>query len=198
MRLLPPVVTAAWVLLIPSGCFVMLDHELPGEPADEFVALPRDFANFKTWPSVVVGEDAAAAPHEASVRSVFVNFAPEDDALAFPVGTILVKTGAGGELTGTAGDELHAMVKRGGAFNRDGAVGWEWFELSGSGDEMVVVWRGAEPPAGESYGCLPGQNCSAAASSCNSCHAGSAGNDFVQSAALTLGDIDESLLGGPP
>lgn len=195
-------VVRACALAVPvaslAGCFVVLDHELPAGELEELVALPRDFEGYTNWPSVVVGEAPGSAPHDATVRRVYLNAAPPDDAATFPVGTIIVKTGAGGELTGEAGSEVHAMVKRGGAFNAGGAAGWEWFELRPVGDDVVIVWRGAEPPAGESYGCLPGQDCDAASTTCNSCHAGSAGNDFVNSAALTLGHVDESLLGGSP
>lgn len=181
-----------------AGCFVLLDHELPEDADDEFVALPRDFADYQAWPSVVVGTAPAAAPHEVAERRVHLNAAPPGEAAAFPVGTVIVKTGAGGELTGAAGSEVHAMVKRGGDFNAEGASGWEWFELREEGGELLIVWRGAEPPAGESYGCLPGQECDASSSTCNACHAGAIANDFVNSPALKLGSIDDSLLGGRP
>ena len=182
-----------------SGCFVVLDHELPLDGTGEHIATRDDFAGFLSWPSAVVAETAAAAPHEASVRTIYVNQAPPDEAEAFPVGTIVVKTGAGGEATGESGAEVHAMVKRGNGFNAEGARGWEWFELSaleGNDDAPLIVWRGANPPEGESYGCT-GDDCGdAEALTCNTCHAGSVANDFVNSAALTLGDVDASLLGG--
>jgi hypothetical protein len=38
---------------------------------------------------------------------------PGEGGTEFAVGTIIVKAGAGGELTGEPGDEVHAMVKRG-------------------------------------------------------------------------------------
>lgn len=187
-----------------SGCFVVLDHELPLDGNGEFVARRDDFAGFSAWPSAVVAETAAQAPHEASVRTVHLNQAPADDAEVFPVGTIIVKTGAGGEATGESGTDVHAMVKRGNGFNADGARGWEWFELSvDDGDDAddeapLIVWRGADPPEGHSYGCT-GDDCGdAEALTCNTCHAESVANDFVNSPALTLGDVDASLLGGAP
>ncbi len=42
------------------------------------------------------------------------------------------------------------MVKRGGGFNAEGAVGWEWFELTERDDESVAIkWRGVSAPSGE-------------------------------------------------
>jgi hypothetical protein len=188
---------ASALALLP-GCFVLLDHDLGDDEAEEFVALPSDFEGFEQWPNVVVGTSPAAAPHEAAERRVYLSAAPGDDATHFPVGTMIVKTGSGGEITGTAGDEIHAMVKRAKSFNVDGAVGWEWLELAKAGGEVVIKWRGANPPAGESYGCLPGQDCSEVAVSCNDCHVAARDNDYVQSPALTLGALDDSLLGGAP
>jgi hypothetical protein len=191
---------AAWAfsVMLLSGCFVVLDHELPVDNT-EFVASRDDFADFQSWPSVVVGTQPGLAPHEVSERRVYLNFAPPDDATAFPPGTIIVKTGSGEEATGGVGDEIHAMVKRGAGFNADGALGWEWFEIAlDNNGEPLLVWRGAEPPAGENYGCPVGQVCETAAS-CNSCHADAGGaNDSVNSPALQLGNIDASLLGGSP
>ena len=57
---------------------------------------------------------------------------------------------------------------------------------------------GENPPEGHSYGCT-GDDCDdAEALTCNTCHAASVSNDFVNSPALTLGDVDASLLGGAP
>jgi hypothetical protein len=179
---------------------VILDHELPLDGDGEHVATREDFAGFPSWPSAVSATTAADAPHEASVRTIYVNQAPPDDADVFPVGTIIVKTGAGGEATGEGGNEVHAMVKRGNGFNADGARGWEWFELSApdSADEApLIIWRGANPPEGHSYGCT-GDCGDAEALTCNTCHADSVSNDFVNSPALTLGNVDASLLGGAP
>ena len=186
-----------------AGCFVVLDHDLSGDDAVELVARPADFADFLSWPHVQVGDVAAVSPHDEPTRTVYLNAPPDDDATTFPIGTIIVKTGAGGEATGEPGNAVHAMVKRGGNFNLDGARGWEWFEISvddvtspDGDDDPILVWRGANPPEGESYGCPAGQVCAEGGLTCNDCHAGSIGNDFVNSPALTLGDVDASLLGG--
>lgn len=190
------------LLLTAPGCFVILDHELPVDGTGEFVARREAFAGFLSWPAAVVAETPAGPPHEASVRTVFLNQPPPDEAEAFPVGTIIVKTGAGGEATGEAGNEVHAMVKRGNGFNADGAKGWEWFELSvdvaaGDDSDPLIVWRGTNPPEGFAYGCTGGDCGDAEALTCNTCHQGSVGNDYVNAPALTLGDIAESLLGVP-
>jgi hypothetical protein len=194
----------AFVVIGGGGCFVMLDHDVSDDDTVAIVARPADFADFTAWPHVAVGVAAAASPHDEPTRTVYLNAPPADDATTFPVGTIIVKTGAGGEATGEAGHGVHAMVKRGGGFNADGARGWEWFEISvdltteQGDDDPILVWRGANPPEGESYGCPAGQVCAEGGLTCNDCHAGSIGNDFVNSAALTLGDVDASLLGGAP
>jgi hypothetical protein len=184
-----------------GGCFVMLDHDLDADDAAEFVATRDDFKGFLSWPHVDVASTPASPPHEASTRTAYLNAPPDEGATVFPVGTMIVKTGAGGEVTGEAGSEVHAMVKRGGGFNDDGARGWEWFEIripdtSPSGDDdPILVWRGANPPEGESYGCPPGEVCDEEGLTCNACHEAAVGNDFVNSAAFALDDIDASLLG---
>lgn len=195
MRVKVLLVAAISVLPSMSGCFVILDHEMPAEPSTEFIARSDDFVGFQSWPSVEVGSSPAVAPHEAAVRRAYVNAMPSEEAETFPVGTMIVKTGAGGELTGEAGSEIHAMVKRGGGFNDAGARGWEWFELNvDDGDEEpILVWRGTDAPAGESYGCAPGAECGDEAT-CNGCHEGSIGNDFVNSRPLQLGNFDASLV----
>ncbi len=196
MRLASPLLL---VLLLPfwGGCFVFLDHQLDASDAAEFVATQEDFAGFLSWAHVDVGNAAAEAPHEAPVRTAYLNAPPDEGAVVFPVGTIIVKTGAGGEGSGAAGSDVHAMVKRGGAFNDDGARGWEWFEIRiPNGDaDPVLVWRGANPPDGESYGCPAGEVCDDEGLTCNACHEAAAGNDFVNSTALRLDHIDASLLG---
>ncbi len=147
-----------------------LDHDpLPGD-GDVFVAMQSDFRDFDAWPSVPMG--ASDTGHGVDERVVYAQAVPGDD--AFGVGTRIVKTVAGGD--------THAMVKRGGDFNADGAYGWEWFELarSTSGDP-VIVWRGEAPPSGEAYGALPGQadDTGAQVGDCNTCHGAAAANDFV-------------------
>ncbi len=178
------------VLVSTCACPFWPDHdqgELP--PPDVFIATNADFADYKTWPSIVVGEAAIENGHPAGQRRVFASHLPADDADHFDVGTIFVKEGAGLEVEGGTGVEVHAMVKRGGGFNASGAIGWEWFELGESTiGTPIIKWRGQEPPDGESYGCLIG-DCSSPLGQCNSCHGAAVNNDFILSPGLTLGDF---------
>lgn len=154
-----------------------LDHTPPPDGTGEvFIALQSDFAPFRTWPVETV--PTTDTGHIAGDRQVYLNANPPAGAESFPVGTILVKT-----IRWEGGEDIHAMAKRGGGFNEDGAVGWEWFELALADDGTPVIqWRGASPPEGEAYGSLPGDATDTAdtvTGDCNACHAGAADNDFV-------------------
>ncbi len=84
------------------------------------------------------------------------------------------------------------MAKRGGDYNADGAVGWEWFDLDlARSGEPLVDWRGPEPPAGRGYECALGEDDAGAegVGDCNICHLSAASNDFVLSPVLDLGDL---------
>lgn len=145
-----------------------------------FVAFERDFQGYRSWTSFPVADaPAQGLAHAAGPRTVYVNKRPAAAAPAFPVGTIVVK-----ELgSGAAPDrQVFAMVKRGGGYNPTGAHDWEWFELHDRSDGGVtILWRGAGPPEGETYGGNP------AAGGCNECHGAAATtNDYVLSAALRL------------
>jgi hypothetical protein len=166
------------VILLLLAC---LDNTpIPGGEAESFVAMQVDFARYASWESFPV--DTGDTGHPEGDRIVYVNARPEDGATAFPVGTILVKT-----IAWSGGLDVHAMVKRGGGFNPDGATGWEWFELVPADDGTPVIkWRGAEPPSGEIYQSLPGSTDSgdAVTGDCNVCHAAAIANDFVHTVPL--------------
>jgi hypothetical protein len=181
------------------GCFLALDHDMPEGPEPErFIALERDFAGYTSWPSVVVGTAPIEGHATTGPRTVYVNMVPDEGADHFPVGTIFVKTGAGAEGTGGTGDQVHAMVKRGAGFNQSGARGWEWFEVGAPTTAGApIVWRGFEPPNGESYACLPGQPCGEGAGDCNGCHLSHVGNDYIQSAPLQLDVIQQTFADFP-
>ncbi len=157
-----------------------LDHDpIPGGAGDSFVAMQVDFAEFRSWASISVPEETG---HPEGAREVFLNAAPDAGAPAFPVGTVIVKT-----IATATGEDIHAMVKRGGGYNAAGAVGWEWFELVVADDGTpVILWRGEVPPDGESYGQLPGQTADTggAEGDCNVCHGAVSGNDYVHSVGL--------------
>lgn len=159
-----------------------LDHSpVPGGEGETFIALQSDFATFRSWPSQ--GVATADTGHVTGDRVVYLNAEPEAGVTSFPVGTILVKT-----IQWEGGEDVHAMAKRGGGFNPDGAVGWEWFELVSAEDGTPVIkWRGASPPEGESYGSLPGGSTDTAdtiTGDCNQCHGALAANDFVWTVGL--------------
>ncbi len=179
-----------------GGCPFLPDHELGDQGAPErLIAFASDFEGYRSWPHVVVGTGPIEGGHNLDApRTVFVNALPDDDALTWPVGTVIVKEGSGQEVEGGTGTQTHAMVKRGGNFNVDGALGWEWFEIQSNGDAVVIVWRGEHPPDGEGYGCISGVCVPSSFGECNACHAGARGNDFVSSSQLQLGRFDASLL----
>jgi hypothetical protein len=187
-------VTTLVITLLASSCFIALDHEgVALAERDTFIALQSDFAGYTSWPSLDVTEESVDAVHTGTTgRRAYINVLPGEGDVAFAVGTIIVKTGAGGELTGDTGTEVHAMVKRGNAFNPDGARGWEWFELDVDDDpnasadviEPGIVWRGFAPPDGHGYGCTVGADCDEAIVDCNGCHLDSIGNDYVHTFAL--------------
>lgn len=165
-----------------GGC---LDHTLPDDGTsgvpETFIALQRDFAAFESWPAYDIGQSQVAG-HPEGRHVVYLNRAPDGPSDTFPVGTMIVKTAESGPFTTWL---VHAMVKRGGAYNLGGAPGWEWFELKLDEDRVpVLVWRGEAPPNGERYGCLSG-DCSDAPD-CNQCHAEAASNDYVKTSLLDL------------
>jgi hypothetical protein len=142
-----------------------------------FIALGRDFQGFDTWTAFDLGDDQDDGVTTVGHRRAYINQLPPTGSTTFPTRTIVIKTI--GEDQPTPG-QVFAMVKRGGNFNPQGAVGWEWFELVKKGDaEPAIVWRGITPPAGEQYAGIAG-------GVCNTCHAMGVANDYVPSAELLL------------
>ncbi len=162
------------MLLLLLAC---LDHTpAPGSEAS-FVAMQSDFAAFERWETVLVTE--ADTGHVSGDRVVYINNPPSDEASVFPVGTIFVKT-----IAWSGGTDIHAMVKRGGDFNAEGARGWEWFELVYSEEgEPVILWRGEGAPEPGAYG-VETDTAETVSGDCNVCHGAFAANDFVHSVAL--------------
>jgi hypothetical protein len=131
----------------------------------------QDFPNWQHFDlisEIAIGDGAI---HHSGKRTVYINHLPPAGATSFDTGTIIVKTMQSGE--------VFARVKRGGDYNKNGNLGWEWFELSKVDDTWVIVWRGITPPAGFCYGGIVG-------GACNDCHRAFAHNDFVATAALDL------------
>src|SRR3954454_22431252 len=98
-------------------------------PSGPFEATAADFAGYASWPAQVIDGPPAidAAMHTTGVRTIYVNERPPVGAVAFPIGTVIVKTIVANPSFPTA-VRTFAMTKRGRGFNTAGAVGWEWFE----------------------------------------------------------------------
>lgn len=147
------------LLLVVAGC----GAEMPSPTAHDFIALDRDFAGYEAWEVKSFDGAFVDEAHTAGPRKVFLNKRAPTGSSEWPVGTVLVK-----DLDFTT----FAMVKRGDDYNVNGAVGWEWFELSRDASNSVrIKWRGLGPPLGENY--------SKSGQTCNACHAGATANDSV-------------------
>jgi len=181
-------------VLAAGGC---LDNDLPenaesGGSADTFIALPRDFCDFREWmPFRLRDVDMHAGATGPLV--VYLKELPPMGAVEFPVGTMIVKTV---EIGDPKEWEVHAMVKRGGMFNSRGAIGWEFFDLGIDDDcTPAIHWRGEKAPRDHGYKSLPGLMSDDASTmmdaDCNSCHgkADARENDAVLSAPLQLKDL---------
>jgi len=140
-----------------------------------FIAYARDFADYQSWPSnTITYGQASGMTHVGGTRTIYINQLPGPDAIAFPVGTIIVKETA-------ADGRIFAQVKRGGGYNVTGAVDWEWYELGVATNNAIgIKWSGFGPPAGEQYGGDPN-------GTCNSCHVAGQSNDYVMASWLILG-----------
>ena len=167
------VVTACALLACGSlaGC---LDHQLPsdgaGEERDVFIALQRDFADFRDWMRFPLRTAVMHAGVSGPVVA-YLNELPPADASEFPVGTIVIKTV---EIDPATEWTIHAMVKRGGGFNAQGALGWEYVDLAINDDDVpVIMWRGERPPSDHGYESLLGGGVDPALEvDCNGCHTG--------------------------
>ena len=149
-------------------------------PGSTFIAFAPDFAGFDSWTSFDLGPVDDDGIATVGTRRAYINRIPPPGSAAFPIGTILVKTIAADTL---APGQTFAMVKRGGAYNVQGAIGWEWFELThGVTPAPVIQWRGITPPAGGAYADCP----DVVGGSCNTCHQAASDNDFVPSGVLAL------------
>ena len=155
--------------------------ETGGDAGDTFLAFASSFKGYRDWEAFPVPEGSGdGTVHTLGPRTEHLNKRPAEGATEFPVGTILVKETTTEAL---ADRKVFAMVKRGGDYNAEGAAGWEWFELQNvTEQDVLIVWRGVGPPAGEMYGGDP-------AAGCNSCHVGGKANDYVLSTTVTLEDL---------
>jgi hypothetical protein len=163
-----------WWLLLLLGC--------DNPPHHVFIALDRDFATFRQWERVDLGDEQIAG-HPAGHAYAYLNQRTRD--AAYPAGTMIVKAFE-------PSWELFAMAKRGGGFNDKGARDWEFFRLKLVSDTPVIVSRGIfafdpDSDGGVGYGSTG----SVLDALCNSCHGTpeSAATDHVLTPALRPGDM---------
>lgn len=175
-----------YILFLPLLATALLGCSHPSPqisdlPARErFVAMASDFADFRNWGSLALGErPAQSETHPGGRLTVFANALPPAGRREFPVGTMLVKETLSKNQTGEKANRVFAMVKRGGNFNSEGAVDWEWFELVEGPSGVAIGWRGVGPPTAETYGGDP-------MGGCNGCHQMALQNDYVLSLMLKL------------
>lgn len=174
---------ALLALLALAGCGER-DVEEAREPVGEpsiFIAFARDFERFERWTTFERGRDPVPPSHRGE-SFIYVDPPPPAGALAFPVGTRIVRVEREGP--DPAAWEVHAMVKRGGGFNPRGARGWEFFELTLAPDRErpSIRWRGEGPASGDGYTAPEGGE----VLGCNHCHASATYNDSVLSPVLQL------------
>jgi hypothetical protein len=151
-----------------------------------FIALQRDFQSFSTWEHFHLEGDGSGTPHTGGNRDIYLNKRPSKGATQFPIGTIIVKHTDGVGDPDNGGPRTFAMVKRGGDYNKAGAINWEWFELVRSNADdptsaWLISWRGLGAPSGGAYGSTDG--------GCNGCHAQGSANDYVQAVELQLSTL---------
>jgi hypothetical protein len=178
----PWVAAVAVGLAATAGCLDdRLDPAQAAAPGGTFIALERDFRSFLGWRRLPVGAAAIVDGHAAGPRVAYLSSPPVDG--SYPVGTMIVKTVETGDQTTWT---IHARAKRGGGFNAQGALGWEWFELhTFTSGQTSILWRGDKPPADHGYESLPGLGqASTREASCNSCHTGAADGDSILAAPL--------------
>lgn len=135
------------------------------------------FADYHSWPNWSFdGGAIPGSPHTAGPRRVYLSQKPPHGATSFPDGTVIVKEIGNPP---ASQDSVFAMVKVGCDYNSQGAVDWEWFELTvDPQDSASIRWGGSEPPPGDPYAGDP--------TSCNECHGTAKSNDYVQSPPLQL------------
>lgn len=145
-----------------------------------FIAMLDDLIVYEKWERFDRGLDRVPPTHDGQTR-IYVDRLPAPGASEFEVGTRIVRV----EERSDGPWEIHAMVKRGGGFNAEGARGWEFFELTlDEGGGANMVWRGLGPPSGDGYVAPEGGHLL----DCNHCHAAAEWNDSVLSDPLQLAE----------
>lgn len=158
-------------------------------PPAEHVATADDFAGFRSWERIPI--EGAAVPTKArpGAVAVYARRRAPAGATAWPLGTAFVKAVESGD--DPRDWTVHAMVKRGGDFNRAG-YGWEFFGLQLTEDgRPVILWRTEGDNDGHAYssGLSPGITVGMAPDvelSCNDCHGNAWQDDTILTPALSL------------
>jgi hypothetical protein len=150
---------------------------------------PPEFVGVSHWTQFDRGTDPAHLDDPSMGRStVFIDRLPPHGATTFPVGTHILR------IMGDPDDpstwDAHGLVKVGGDFNAEGAMGWEYYGLDMSrdanGDLLAHTrWHGVGSPDGDGYA----HPDSGPILGCNHCHGAATWNDSIIGAELQLVDF---------
>lgn len=153
-------------------------------PGDTFIAFASHFMPYRTWETVSIAapEGPTASPdggmnsHFGGPRQVYLSQRPPAGSASYPIRTMLLKT----VVLGT-GSRTFAMAKRNATYNKEGALGWEFFEvrMAESGAVVDFKWRGLGPPLGDGDGDPYGVD-----GGCNACHSAGRATDSVLTPAF--------------
>ena len=161
-------------------------REASAAQTETFLAFARDFEDFRSWERIPIEGAMIPAGATPGPTAIYVNRRAPEGARRWPVGTMFVKTIENGEPSDWV---IHAMVKRGVPYNRDGTIGWEFLELrvGRASGAMQIVWRGMGPPSGHGYAAR-GRDAGVGAVPlvCNDCHAAAWQSDGALTPALSL------------
>ncbi len=158
LRWTTPVLLA---LLAPAYSGQPFDRS-PTHGAAEFVAVASDFSELLQWPHVDLGVIAVGG-HPEGHRHVYANRMLHSSERRYPIGSIVVKVVERGH--SMRDWDVVAMVKRGGGFNSEGAVDWEFFVLVIERSGRVrIAGRGEQPQSDHPDEYLAGDV------GCNDCH----------------------------
>ena len=140
-------------LLSSSGCLDdEMDPALAGGSGATFIALERDFQSFLSWSRTQVGDAEVVGGHAAGPRFAYVSTPPVDG--KFPVGAMIAKTVEVGDPSTWS---IHAQ---GQARRRLQSVGRDRLGMVRAahrrGNDVTILWRGAQPPKDHGYESLPG------------------------------------------
>ncbi len=161
----------------------------PAAKGPVFIALQSDFSDFRSWSRVFVG-DGELEGHPAGARYGYLKQHAPAGSTEYPVGTMIVKTVE--RDGGPKAWDIFAMVKRGGNYNKSGAINWEYFTLLINEDDIPVIFSRGDNPSDAEHDGGPGHGYADPTGSgvtCNRCHGtGTESTDHVLSPALAPGN----------